>query len=426
MRTPPPASQIEVDAPSGDPLIGGDGPAGFLPAGLARGDQPGPSPGSDSLWAAAAALWRRRWLILGLTAMSAVAAVAISLEMPKWYAAETRVLLPEQSGGGMSALIESVAPGASGLLGGGSGGNYVRYLAILTSRTVLERAVERFDLVRRYDVSDGLDPVAEAVKQLSGNTTFEVSLEYNYLAIQILDKDPRTAANIANYFVEELNRESTRLSSESAREQRVFVEQRLREADASLDSVRGNMQALQERYGVTEPAAQGEALMAAIGAATSAVAEADVRYQTLSAREAQYGDEGTSEAAAAAAALAAARGQLDRLTSGNNALMPVPMARLPMIGRQYAQLQQEMLIQAKIIEFVRPMYEQAMFDERRQTSAVQVIDRAIPPVRKAKPKRALVVAGATLSVFVLLCAYVVASALLRRSAPRIARRLAAA
>jgi uncharacterized protein involved in exopolysaccharide biosynthesis len=85
-----------------------------------------------------------------------------------------------------------------------------------------------------------------------------------------------------------------------------------------------------------------------------------------------------------------------------------------------------MLIQAKIIEFVRPMYEQALFDERRDMSAVQVIDEAVPPSRKVKPKRSLIVAGATLSAFVLLCAFVIAVAALRRGAPAISARLRAA
>lgn len=417
----------------------GDGPAFDVPSvavavagdrdGLAVADTPavdvppvdGPAPGdADGLWIVASALWRRKWWILLLTVLAAGGGVALSLSLPVWFRAETRVMLPASSGGGgMSALIESVAPGAGGLLGG-SGGDYTRYLAILTSRSVLEETVREFDLVRAYETADLPDSLGRAVDELGKNVFFDVSLEYNYLGIQVLDKSPQRAAQIANRLVDVLNRENTRLSSDNARERRVFIERRLLQAEASMDSVQASIQALQERSGVIEPSRQGSALMSAIAEATSAVAATEIQYETL---RSQYGDDGNPDVAAAGAALAAARRQLASLTSGGSVLMPVPMTRLPEIGREYAQLQQELLIQGKIMEFVRPMYEQTVFEEQQTTSAVQVLDRASVPVRKALPKRSLVVIGVAVSVFVLACLFFALSALLRASAPMLSRRL---
>lgn len=417
------AASLEVDAPLGD------GPSASFPhqphsEASTYEQAEGPTPSTprqnpDGLWFAGAVLWRHRWLIVGVTFLAAIGGLVLSLAMPKWYSAETRVMLPDAGGSSMSALIETVAPGASSLLGGGGGGDYTRYLAILTSRTVMERLVDRFDLIDRYETRDEPDPMAEAILELSKNTTFEVSLEYNYLAIHVLDRDPRVSAAIANTFVQDLNRENTRLSSESAREQRVFVETRLREAEAALDSVMGDIQRLQERYGITAPEAQGEAVLSALGDATTSIAEADVRYQAL---RSEFGDE-NPQTVAARVAVETARAQMGQLTSGNSEMMPVPIRRLPQIGRQYGQMQQEMMIQAKILEFVRPMYEQALFDERRTTSAVQVIDEAVPPARKAKPKRAYIVLGVTASVFVLLSLALVARALYREKSAVVLSRL---
>jgi uncharacterized protein involved in exopolysaccharide biosynthesis len=322
----------------------------------------------------------------------------------------------------MASLVESVAPGASGLLGGGSG-DYTRYLAILTSRTVTERVVERFNLADVYETGDQPSPVAAAADKFRRNVGFDVSLEYNYMAISVRDLSPRRAAAMANYLVDELNTENTRLSSESASERRVFIETRLGEAEAALDSVRGEIQAFQERSGITEPGIQGEALMSAITSASAAVAQADIYYQSV---VSLYGDGDNAEVTSARAALEAARGQLDRLTSGGSALMPVPLSELPQVGRQYAQLQQEQLIQAQIIEFVRPLYEQATFGERQVTSAVQVIDTAAVPVKKSDPKRSTIVLGITLSALVLAVAVVAGLALLRLAAPRAAARMARA
>jgi uncharacterized protein involved in exopolysaccharide biosynthesis len=383
------------------------------------------SDGSDALWVIAAAVWRRRWWIAAFTVVAAGAAVAFALSLPNYYRSEARVMLPASGGGSsMSSLVESVAPGASALLGAGGGGDYTRYLAILTSRTVAERAVERFNLVDVYQTGDRPSPVAAAIDKFHQNTAFDVSLEYNFMAIGVRDLSPRRAAAMANYLVEELNTENTRLSSESANERRVFIETRLGEAEAALDSVRGEIQAFQERSGITEPGIQGEALMSAITTASAAVAQADIYYQSL---VSAYGDSGDNpDVAAARAALGAARAQLDRLTSGGSALMPVPLSELPQVGRQYAQLQQEQLIQAQIIEFVRPLYEQATFSERQVTSAVQIIDNAVVPVKKSDPKRSTIVLGITLSALVLAIAFVGGRALLRITAPRAASRMARA
>jgi len=378
-----------------------------------------PSGQVDGLWFVAAVLWRYRVLLVGVAILSGIAGVALSLVMPKWYSAETRVMLPNSSGSSMNALIETVAPGAGRLLGAGGGGDYTRYLAILTSRSVMERVVERYNLIEHYRTTSKPDPMGQAVKLLGENTTFEVSLEYNHLAIHVLDRNPVRAAQIANTFVDELNSENTRLSSDNAREQRVFVETRLRETEVALDSVRGDLQRLQERYGITIPEAQSEAVLGVIGSATSAIATAEVQYEAL---RSELGDE-NPQTVAARVGLETARQQLNQVTAGSTDLLPVPLQQLPQIGRQYAQLQQELFIQAKIMEFVRPMYEQALFDERRVVSAVQVIDEAVPPVRKAKPRRALVAAGIMFSVTLLMGIWIVLRELLRRSAPRIGWRL---
>ena len=103
--------------------------------------------------------------------------------------------------------------------------------------------------------------------------------------------------------------------------------------------------------------------------------------------------------------------------------MPVPMRRLPALGRQYATIEQELLTQAKIIEVVRPLFEQARLAERRDAKAVQVIDPASVPVRKAEPKRSTLVVVAALSAFILTAAFLLALALIRLKAPLIAEKL---
>ena len=55
-----------------------------------------------------------------------------------------------------------------------------------------------------------------------------------------------------------------------------------------------------------------------------------------------------------------------------------------------------MKYQQAIFDLTAKQYEFARLDEARDTMIVQVLDRAVPPDRKSKPKRAIIVVLATL------------------------------
>lgn len=378
-----------------------------------------PRSSAPTLWDAAGALYRRWKLIAAVTVVAALVSVGLALMLPKWYAAEARVLQPE--GGALSmlsGLTGSVGGGLGMLLGGGSG-EYTRYLAILTSRSLMEEVVEEFDLVRVYDVGDADAPLYAAIEQLHTNVEFDVNPEFLYLAVRAFDKDPGRAAAMANFMVDELNEQHARLSSQSARQSRVFIEQRLNQAQADLDSVRAELQAFQEEHGVVELQAQAQAFMESMAELKGATAQLEVQYQTLAR---QYGPD-NPQVQAAREALTAAQAQVRGALGGRDALLPVSMQSLPALSRRYAELMQGQLTQATIIETIYPIYEQAMFQEEREAVAVQVLDEAVPPTLAARPSRRLVAVIGTVTAFFLVVVYVLGEAWLRWNRERLAGQL---
>lgn len=378
-------------------------------------------PVADGLWNAAGTLYRRRWFVVRVTLFAAVVSVVIALLLPRWYAAEARVLQPEGGGlGGIMGMVNRATGGLGSLLGGGGG--YERYLTILSSRSMMEDVVERFDLVEVYDVSTRQGERAALFKAIGGlekNLEFEVSLEFDYLSIVAYDRDPERAAAMANYLVERLNDENARLSSESARQTRQVIERRLNRATADLDSVRAEMQAFQETHGLVELEAQAEAMMESVATLRGEAARLDVQYQTLAQ---QYGPN-NPQVIAARQARAAAQAQINQVLGGHDALLPVSMRDLPALTTRYAQLMQEQLIQRQILETVYPIYEQALFQEQSESEAVQVVDRAVVPVQPARPSRRLLVIGATLTALLLASVFVLLQSWFRRNHVAIARRL---
>ncbi|NNF58365.1 MAG: lipopolysaccharide biosynthesis protein [Rhodothermaceae bacterium] len=374
--------------------------------------------GQEAFWWTLRTLLRHRWLIIGLTFLAGIGSIAISLMLPVWYRAETRVLLPEGGDSSMLSMLNEVAPGAAALIGGSSG-EYTRYLSILTSRTLLDRTVERFNLVEVYETTETEDPRGNAIKMLIENFEYNVALDFDYLGVAMLDQDPERAALMANFMVDELNRTNTRLTAANARQNREFIEGRLALAEAQLDSAQTELQVFQEQSGVLDVELQGGAFYAALADARAQVTELEIEYGAL---RRQYGDENPG-VEAARDALTEARASLNTLQSGGDAILPVPMGSLPEVGRRYANLYQEVVTQGRIIEVVRPLLEQARFQEDREAKAVQVLDPAIPPMRKAKPKRAYIVIAATFSVLLLACVFVLARAWWRIHAAEIAQQL---
>jgi uncharacterized protein involved in exopolysaccharide biosynthesis len=348
-------------------------------------------------------LYRRRWWIVAVTVLIAVASVFVSLRLPVWYASSVQLLIPESSGGALGALLGDVSPLAKGVLGGGGGGDYTRYLALLKSRPMAEAAVDRFDLTRVYDLEEARYPREQAITQFSENVTFEVDLELDFLVIQVLDRDPRRAAQIATFLTDELNRQNAALSTQSATSFRGYIQGRYERATAQLDSARVALQAFQERNGVVELPSMAQAFVGAVATQRAEVARIELQYRALLS---QYGEENPDVIAAKAAYDAAVEDQ-DALLEGRDRSIPLSYSQLPSLGNRYATLYQDVMMQGQIIESILPVLEQARYDEARERVAVQVISPATPAVHKAKPKRSQIVIASTVSGFLTICVLVV-------------------
>ena len=377
----------------------------------------------ESFWSMLGTLWRRRTLIVGVTAAAAVLSIVISLTLPIWFMAQTRLLLPARSGSGLlsGAILGSLPSSASSILGGVTG-DYQRYLSILSSRTVKESVAERFNLVEVYDVADSEAPLHAAVEVLNGNIDFVVDEEYNHLSVLVFDQDRERAADMANFFVEELNRLNATLASQSAGAFRRYVEQRYEGTEAELDSVMYALSALQERYGVLDLQTQGEVFYTGMTEMRMGIFEAEVAYERLLS---MYGEE-HSAVQSARQAVRAARSKYNAAMEGRERVLPVPQDSLPRVARQFVDLQQQQLVLTKIIEFTRPVLEEARLEEQRKIEAVQVVDVATPPVKKARPRRSIIVIASTASGFLLASMYVLLLAWWRRNYTDFAHRLKAA
>lgn len=373
---------------------------------------------SAALWSAAGTLWRWRGFILGVTAFVAVAAVVITLMLPNQYRATARVVVPDAGSSGLGGLLGGLAGGVKGILGGNTT-DYTRLLAILYSRTFLEEAVEAYDLVAVYDLTDSDTPLDDAVRELASRAAFEVDGKYEFLSISVLDESPQRASDLANYFVERLNERNETLSVETAQLFRAYAEQRYDEAQDTWAALLDSMQALQRQYGVYDLGAQTSAYFDQVAQIRAAGMEAEIEYEAL--RE-SLGDE-NPRVAQARSVVQASRRQYRSALDGYEAVLPVSQSEAPELVRTWADIELQRLIQENVLEAIAPLLEQARFDERRQRQAVQVLDMAAPPNKKAEPRRSVLCIVATLSAFVLAVLFVLFYTWVRSAYPAFRHRL---
>lgn len=382
-----------------------------------RNDASAPSEGERALWYAVGIGLRFRRLLIVVTVLAAVASVGISLMMPKWYQAETRVVLPPRDGTNLLASLGSAASAARSLLGAG-GNDFSRYLSILSSRSLREALADSFRLTEVYELTDHPWPREATLKMLGEQTDLVVDKEFGFLSIRVMDRDPERAAAMANFYVNELAARHQALVARGASNTRTYVEARYAESMARRDSILIELESFQRRYGVFDLEAQTRAYFEQLGAMRVSAVQAEVQLEAL---RNQFGDQ-NPQVIALDNIVRAANTQFNAALAGREAVLPVPRQEAPAMVRMYADLMLERMLQERILELVAPLREQARFEQQRVQEPVQIVDYAVAPERKAKPKRAFIVVAATVSApvltYVLLLLFSLGSTLL----PAVQRR----
>ncbi len=340
-------------------------------------DQPASGSDRGNMFQLAAHLLRWRKFIIVNTLAVAVLSALISLLLPKWYRSVSSVIPPKDQGFasllGLNSPFRSL-PLTGRLTGLNSSMGAYNFLAILSSRTVAEAVIRKFNLIEVYDVSD--TSMDLAIEELMSNVTIDVKEDENTISIEVLDKDRVRAAEMANYFVEMLNRVSLELATLEARNNKEFVGTRVGQAKADLTAAEDALRAYQEKKGV--------------------VISPDFSTSSLEAVAELYGMRARKEVEL---------GILEKTVSGESDVirslrlelseLDKKLSVIPEIGLSSYRLYREVAIQQKILEYLIPLYEQARIEEQKDVPVILVLDRAVPAEKKFKPKRMLIVAGAT-------------------------------
>lgn len=266
-------------------------------------------------------------MIIGIPFAVALMAIGYSLSLANIYTAMTKILPPQQGQSSARAMLSQLG-GFADLAGGSLGIKNPNdlYVSMLKSRSIMEKIAKRFDLQKVY----AQETLTGTLKALEGSTNV-TSGKDGFITVEVNDKDPQLAANMANAFVEELDKLMQTYSLTDASQKRTFFEQQLRQAK-------------------------------------------------------------------------------NRLTDAELVLDKTPNTSL-----KYLDAVRNLKYQEATWEILAKQFEMSKLDEAKDFPLIQVLDKAIPPEKKSKPKRSSIVILATVVAFFLAVIFVFIREALTRS-----------
>lgn len=335
-------------------------------------------------------IWKRRWLIGGLSLAAVLSAMVVSFQMPKIYES-TATLLPQidsKEGGGLGALLAAGgAGGAAQSLGislpGAPATPMDIFAAMLKSRIMADEVIKQFDLMTVYKAK----AMQDARKALEGNTKITVTKE-KVIKIVVEDESPQRAADIANFYTTHLDRLNRILNVGKASQNRAFIEKRLAETQVNLVKSEEALKEFQTHNRTVAVEAQSKAMMEAAAAIQGQITAQEVQLQVM----ASYLSLDNPDLARVRSGIEELKKQLSLLESGKGGKGMLPEHRLhpamitvPGLALEYGRLMRELKVQETIYALLTSQYEQTKLQEARDTPTVQVLDPAVPAERKSKP-----------------------------------------
>ena len=328
-------------------------------------------------------------------------ATFLSLIIPKTYRASA-VLMPPLSETGMGVFSPLMDSPFGGLFPQQTD-ETMSMIAILKSRTVLTTVVNKFNLIELYEV-ENIDIAIQALNDhvvidIDDEGTIRVSVDvlthwFHPDSEEIVAKE--LCSDIANYFVEQLDKVNKNLQTEQASFQRVFIEKRYHKNIQDLKIAEENLKQFQEINNMISLPEQTNAAIEAAATIKGHILSKEVRLEVLNN---SYNTD-HPDIDLLINEISALTEQLHRMeymteTDQPNARELFPLfSKMPELETQLRQLMREVEIQNTLFTFLTQQYEEAKINEARDTPTIQVLDIAVKPNIQFKPFRSLLVIAA--------------------------------
>ena len=301
--------------------------------------------------------WRKPLIIVILSA-----AILAMLFSSPWFITplykSSVVLFPVSSNSVSRALLTDQPAANSDILEFGEDEQTEQMLQILSSSTIRDKVVEKFDLMSHYKIN----PTSK-YKNTDLNKRYENNISFrrtDFMAVKIsvLDHDPQMAANIANTISELLDSTKNSMQKERAVKGYMIVEREYEKLKNEIAVMEDSLRSIREK-GVYDYESQSEML-----------------NQQL--------------------AIEIARGN----NTGIRAL-DERLSLLAKYGGAYVSLRDMLEHEKKQLSYLKARYEEAKVDANENLPQKFIVEKAYKAEKKSYPVRWIIVLVATISAFLI-------------------------
>ena len=347
----------------------------------------------------------RKFIIRNIIIIT-LAAILVSFLLVKKYTATATMLPPSTEQNVMLSLLTGGLPGGMSNIPGigavlpGFTTPSDLYAAIMKSNRIRREVIKKHNLHRVFKTKKHYQTyeILEEITQITVSPEGIISVTVTY-------KDKNLAADIANTYIDELDKFNNQTAMTAGKKYRVFIEERLKESEDSLALAEEALRKFQETNRTIALDTEIQSAIETIAQLKSQIILLEVKRGAAAASsqtDNPYFYNLNKE-------ISELRKQLSKIEFGNikdktqnefGVGFSIPFSQLPDVSLEYARLLRDVKVQTAIYELLMQQYEHAKIMEAKDTPTVEILDRATPPERKSFPKRSVIVILVFIASFV--------------------------
>jgi tyrosine-protein kinase Etk/Wzc len=340
----------------------------------------------DNLVDAFNILFQHRKIILGFSFATGVVIAISSLFLPNYYQANTTFLAasPDQA---IPDLALGIGKREAQIYGGQ--GDINRILTVGQSGELEDYLIDKFNLLDHYEIDSNHQKAQYKVREELRDHLKIIKTDKDAIQISVEDKNPEWAALIANTTREKIDEISQDILKASQKNLLINYDRKILEKSRLLDKLTDSLLRLRNDYQIFNGIAQTETLTTRLIDATADLSNFQAAFQYLSNQSGIQLDTLTKIEAKIQGLKAETQNLTARLSKINEGLSSVKGLE-DHFNSITISLNYEKESRNRLNTFIEA-----------QTPALILIEAAQIPIIKSRPKRSLLVIGATFVAFFL-------------------------
>jgi len=192
-------------------------------------------------------IWNKRIILMIVGFLAAVASLVISLLITPMFESSV-IMFPASNASIARGLLTQNYSGSQSVYGFGEEDQAEQLLQVLHSEPVRTRIIEKYKLMEHYEIDqEGKYPLTELYEEFSSNINFRLT-EYMAVEISVMDRDPEISADIANDISDLIDTVFNNMKRERAINALKLVENEYVEAETRLGLMQDSLSMVSKQF----------------------------------------------------------------------------------------------------------------------------------------------------------------------------------